>query len=249
MKATTFEFRQRFWIISLIFFIGFFCYSIDPVNMGVWLQGMFAGASLETVHSRHELQLIFGLAAVLVALSALLRTWAAAYLQADVVHDSKIRTDSVVADGPYRHLRNPLYLALVLMAAGMGLMASRAGFVVIVAGIFIFQLRLIGREEQDLLKTQGESYAAYRKAVPRLWPSLSPRLPAGGTKPRWAQAWLSESFFWGFAIGSAAFACTLDQKYTLVITGASLAGYILVVFVWKWVRANRGPDPARDSAQ
>jgi protein-S-isoprenylcysteine O-methyltransferase Ste14 len=233
MKATRFEFEQRFWIIGLIFFAGFSCYSIDPVNAGNWLQQMLFRTSSETARGRHELQMVFAAATLLVAVSALIRTWAAAYLKADVVHDAKVRTDSVVADGPYRYVRNPLYLALLLMTIGTGLLASRVGLVVLVLGIFLFQLRLIGREEHDLLETQGASYAAYRSAVPALFPSLRPRLAAGETVPRWGQAWLSESFFWGFTAAMGLFAVTLNTRLYYIVTGASLLGYVLLMMVWK----------------
>jgi protein-S-isoprenylcysteine O-methyltransferase Ste14 len=51
------------------------------------------------------------------------------------------------ADGPYRYLRNPLYLGAILIALGLGLTASRLGFGLLVGAITAFTLRLIGREE------------------------------------------------------------------------------------------------------
>ena len=37
MRATGFEFRNRFWMMGVIFWLGFFCYSFDQVNAGVAL--------------------------------------------------------------------------------------------------------------------------------------------------------------------------------------------------------------------
>ena len=80
--------------------------------------------------------LLFG--AFLVLLTALIRTWASAYLRTDVVQDPNLRAETVLADGPYRYVRNPLYLGNILLAIGMGLLASRLGFAFIVLGMFIF---------------------------------------------------------------------------------------------------------------
>src|SRR5262250_2812371 len=55
---------------------------------------------------------VFGLilGAALLGVAAMLRTWASAYLHAEVVYASEVKTEALVADGPYRRVRNPLYL-------------------------------------------------------------------------------------------------------------------------------------------
>src|SRR5262249_49124499 len=66
------------------------------------------------------LRMIFGCGALLVFLAAALRTWATAYLRAEVVHDASQHSEALVADGPYRYVRNPLYLANRPLPAGGG---------------------------------------------------------------------------------------------------------------------------------
>ena len=78
------------------------------------------------------------------------------------------RTEALVADGPYRHVRNPLYLANVLMAIALGTMMSRAGFVFAVVAMLVFSFRLILSEEVELSRSQGLLYANYRELSPRL---------------------------------------------------------------------------------
>ncbi|HEX2715284.1 MAG TPA: isoprenylcysteine carboxylmethyltransferase family protein, partial [Candidatus Acidoferrales bacterium] len=73
-------------------------------------------------------RLLFAFAAFLLVVAALIRTWASSYLHAGVVYAAEVKTESLVADGPYRRVRNPLYFANVLMAIGMGALMSRAGF-------------------------------------------------------------------------------------------------------------------------
>src|SRR3954469_14260740 len=169
IRATDFEFRYRFWFIFLLFWVAFSAYWIDHRGAGVSLVRLFGPVSDTAVHA------VFGVAALLAGIAALVRTWASAYLQSERVHDANLRTEGVVADGPYRHLRNPLYFGNLLLAVGMGLLASRLCFVILVVGHAVFLRRLIGREESELLATQGERYRAFFDAVPRLWPSLRPR--------------------------------------------------------------------------
>ena len=89
---------------------------------------------LNSLAARHALQGLFVLSATLVTAAAWIRTWGGAYLRTEVVHDTAVRTERLVADGPYRHLRNPLYFGNMLLAAGMAMLASRTGAVVIDPG-------------------------------------------------------------------------------------------------------------------
>ena len=69
-----------------------------------------------------------GLGALFTILAALIRTWDTAYLRSEVVHDSKLHAEGLVADGRFRYARNPFYLGGVLFAIGFGLAASRLFF-------------------------------------------------------------------------------------------------------------------------
>lgn len=229
MRATEFEFRFRFFIIMALFIAGFWCYQLDPVNVSVMVAGWLMGHPFQFGASsdRHVVQAIMALGSVLAVLAALLRTWAAAYLQSEVVHDWKLHGEGLVADGPYRYVRNPLYLGGVLIAIGFGMAASRLGFVVMAGGLILFYCRLIAREESLLSETQGESYRQFLKAVPRLVPSFSPRVAAGGVVPRWGQAVMGETFMWLFAGALACFAATLSQRVFLTTTVAGVAASVL----------------------
>ena len=102
-----------------------------------------------------------------------------------------MKTASLVADGPYRFVRNPLYLGNQLLAIGMGVMASRFGFVLINALMLLFSYRLILREEGELAAAQGAGYDAYRARAQRLFPSPTPRVPSAGRRPRWKNAFIA----------------------------------------------------------
>jgi protein-S-isoprenylcysteine O-methyltransferase Ste14 len=219
-QATDFEFRNRFWMFGAVMGLGFACYILDPTNAAVAL----GGGDDTRVRS------LFALGAVLNGLAAWIRSWATGYLQSSVVHDPSLHSDHLMADGPYRYVRNPLYLGNILMALGLGLLASRIGFIVIAAGVLFVNYRLIGREEAELLASQGESYRRYLAAVPRLLPSLTPRVPSGGGHANWRDGLIAEIFFWGFMLGMAVFAVTLNLRDFWIVSSAGFAIY----FFWGW---------------
>lgn len=238
LRATRFEFRNRFWMIGAIFLTGFALSFVDRVNAGVAVVRWLAPAGFQVSSPRGLLALrsVYAFGALLCLAAAALRTWAAAYLESSVVHDARLRADRVVADGPYRFVRNPLYLGTALLATGMAVLASRLGFVWIVVGMLFLTFRLIGREEAELTAVQRASYAAYRAAVPRLLPALRPRLPAGGTTPHWRQAFFGEIFVWSFALAVVAFVPTFDQRLFFFFLSVGL----LATFLFKLRQRSTG---------
>lgn len=221
------EFRIRFWIIAIIFFGGFQLYAWDHVSAVSALADLLTRAG---GNSRAMQTLIYSIAAAAVVAAAALRTWAAAYMSSSVVHDEQVRDHRLVADGPYRHLRNPLYLGMILVALGIGLAASRSGFVLIAAAVIFFQYRLTRREEVALAATQGASYRSYLATVPRLLPSLRPRTPSSGARAQWGQAFRGELFMWGYAITSVAFAATGSTR--VLMYGCIVATATAPVLAW-----------------
>ena len=221
MKATNWEFQNRALIFGLVFAISFPLYAFDPQNstavVGSWL-----GEKLR-IEGDLVIRVLFALAAVVMIAAAFIRTWASAYLHAGVVYASEVKTASLVADGPYRRVRNPLYFANILMAIAMGAMMSRSGFIVAVLVMTVFCCRLILREEAELQATQGERYQQYRELVPRLWPSLRARVASSGAQSRWKDGFMAEGWYWGFALSLVVFAITLKIKLFFWILGASVA--------------------------
>src|SRR5580693_7146543 len=142
MRASKFEFEQRFWIMGIIISIGFFLYFADRANFAAGLLNLLAPTiDLDGRRGIFFLRLIFGAGAVLIFLAAMLRTWATAYLRTEIVHDSSQHSEALVADGPFRYVRNPLYLANLPMAVGIGFLASRLGFLFLIAANWLFVYR------------------------------------------------------------------------------------------------------------
>ena len=162
-----------------------------------------------------------------VALGGLIRAWGAAYLRAEVVQDSRVRAERLVADGPFRYTRNPLYVGLLMGVFGAGPLFSRTGYVIQMALAFVFCYRLIGREEAELYLVQGGSFLAYSRAVPRLLPALKPRVSDSGAQPHWHEALASQTPWWAIAAGEVAYAATLRLSIGLFVALAGVPVHVL----------------------
>lgn len=100
---------------------------------------------------------------------------------------------ALVTTGPFRHIRNPIYTAVMAMAGGFTLAVpnpvSLAGFTMVVVGSH-WQVRRI--EEPYLLRTHPQTYPAYAQCVGRFFPRAvlaarrtirRPAQPARGRRP------------------------------------------------------------------
>jgi protein-S-isoprenylcysteine O-methyltransferase Ste14 len=245
--ASDFEFRYRFWIFGAIFWIAFAAYSVDNVNVVPALVEWFArrrGAP----PADWQYHAIFAIAALFCLAAATVRTWGTAYLNPEVMVDKQLHTSRLVADGPYRYVRNPLYFGNILLAIGFGMMASRVGFVLMVMGMIVFDYRIILREEAGIQATQGDSYRKYCEVVPRLLPALRPKLPSAGTVPSWTGGFLGEAFMWVLACSVVAFAITLNLRIFYVVLGSAFVVYFFCYLIirkrQKRTMANAQPSAA-----
>jgi protein-S-isoprenylcysteine O-methyltransferase Ste14 len=127
--------------------------------------------------------------AVRVAGGALLAVCAVALVQAFVRFVREGRgtpapigpTEQLVVGGAYRHVRNPMYLAVVGAIVGQALVLGRPvllAYAVVAAGAMATFVRLY--EEPHLAAHYGAQYRAYRQAVPGWLPRLTPWTPEDG---------------------------------------------------------------------
>ena len=77
-------------------------------------------------------------------------------------------TDVIVQAGPYRSSRNPIYLAMVLLLAGVGVWANSLWLIgmAVLDGILL-SWGVISREEAYLRRKFGTEYSAYTERVRR----------------------------------------------------------------------------------
>ena len=78
----------------------------------------------------------------------------------------------LVAAGPYRRVRNPMYVGAGAALAGAALFYQSAALVAFAAGfLLVTHLFVVFYEEPTLERTFGAQYADYRNAVPRWMPT------------------------------------------------------------------------------
>ncbi len=83
--------------------------------------------------------------------------------------------EKLVVTGPYRYVRNPMYVAVLAVILGQALLCGDWRLIVYGAAVWLaFHGFTAGYEEPHLEKTFGEQYRAFRAGVPRWIPRLTP---------------------------------------------------------------------------
>ena len=196
MRASAIEFRLRMAIMVAIIALGFWSPWIEAWGIGQrislfeWLALEMSRTGLLTFTAATGVAI--AMATLLAAAAVVLRVWGSAYLGPGIVNNAEMKAGAVMADGPYRHVRNPLYLGSWCMVAAMSFIMPVSGAAFVMVLLTVFLMRLILGEEAFLIAQLGEPYRAYLRAVPRVFPRVRTNLPQGGRTPRWGAALVSE---------------------------------------------------------
>jgi len=77
----------------------------------------------------------------------------------------------IVVRGPYRYVRNPMYVAVMLALTGEALLFEAASLLIYAALAFsFFHFWVVFYEEPTLRRKFGDSYREYCRRVPRWLP-------------------------------------------------------------------------------
>ena len=94
-------------------------------------------------------------------------------------------TRNLVVTGLYRYVRNPIYVAVVAIILGQAVLMGDWRLIVYGALLWLaFHVFVVAYEEPTLEQTFGREYEAFRAAVPRWIPRMTP----GGRNDRWLVA-------------------------------------------------------------
>ncbi len=230
MRASSIEFRLRMIIQIVIVFIGFWAPWIGSLDLGrristlEWLALQISRTGMVRFTFAAPIVIVAG--ALAAGLGAVLRVWGAAFLGYDVVHHGQMQAGRVMAAGPYRFVRNPLYLGGWFMMAAISLLMPPTGALFTMVLVTLFYVRLIVGEEAFLSAKIGEPYREFLNVVPRLWPRLRSKLPRAAVQPHWMVALVTEVNAIGIFIVIAALGWTYDNllmiKAVLISFGISL---------------------------
>lgn len=89
-------------------------------------------------------------------------------------------TEHLVVGGLYRHVRNPMYLAVTATLVGQGLLLGQTSLFVYAGACVLATMAFVRLYEEPTLRRRfGMEYDEYRRAVPGWWPRLRPWRPVG----------------------------------------------------------------------
>ncbi len=84
-------------------------------------------------------------------------------------------TETLVVSGLYRFVRNPIYIALLAVVIGQGLLLGSVAVLVYATALAIgFHLFVVVQEEPSLRRRFGPRYESYCREVRRWLPRLRP---------------------------------------------------------------------------
>jgi protein-S-isoprenylcysteine O-methyltransferase Ste14 len=148
-------FPRRLWVgLAVVAVVALF---VRPHSVFGSYQAMGIVASLGLI--------LFGLAG---------RAWAAG-CAGQHTRDARIAAPRLTTGGPYAYVRNPIYLASIILGFGMvGLVGDPILLLIHLAVCLLLYAGIIPAEEQFLADRFGTEYSEYRENVPRLWPRLRP---------------------------------------------------------------------------
>ena len=236
MKLADFLFRFRRIALIVVFFVAFWAPwerlgGAHPGSTWLWLAGTLQAMGFFPIATSTIVVIVVATLALLLA--ALVRTWATSYLGSDVVYDKDLHSERVVADGPYRYVRNPLYLGTWLLTAAISVLMPPGGALFALVTVTLLIVAWVMAEERKLTIERGDAYTAYLKKVPRFLPAITPRIPAGTARPDWLQGFVGEIHLWGMAITYLLFAhrynVTILEQGVLISVGVTF----LMRAIWR----------------
>jgi protein-S-isoprenylcysteine O-methyltransferase Ste14 len=144
--------------------------ALAAIVFGLLLDGLFPAYVLSVLLPRGEHRLvgvILLLAAAAIGVPAVL-----AFRRAGTHTEPWKPATALVTDGIFRFIRNPMYVALILLVAGIAILtASDWMLVMCIPLAFTLHTGVVKREERYLQAKFGAAYRRYCDTVPRYgWP-------------------------------------------------------------------------------
>ncbi len=131
-----------------------------------------------------------------IALSGeVLRVWALRYSGSATRTTGRVGADELVTNGPYGHLRNPLYAGNFLLSLGVLIMAWPWMPWMLLLYLILFGIQyyaIITLEEDFLREKFPRIFSEYEEAVPRIMPRITPWGKGDRVPTTWRKALRTE---------------------------------------------------------
>jgi len=121
---------------------------------------------------------LLGVAMIAAALVVILQAFVRFVVEGHGTPVPAAAPERLVVGGIYRHVRNPMYVALLTAILGQALLLAQPVLLLWAAVVwFGFSTFVRLYEEPVLARRFGADYATYRRNVPAWWPRLHPWTP------------------------------------------------------------------------
>jgi protein-S-isoprenylcysteine O-methyltransferase Ste14 len=121
---------------------------------------------------------VVGAALVVAGIAALVQSFARFVVEGAGTPVPVAPTQTLVIGGLYRHVRNPMYVAIVSSVVGQAFLLGQLVLLLYAALVAtIFAAFVNGYEEPALRRQFGDQYEAYRRAVSGWLPRVTPWKP------------------------------------------------------------------------
>lgn len=237
LPSTPWDFKARGILFGIIFGIGFFVGISLQINIYGNVEPTYA--LIGERYGPDGLRAAAFLPVLFVLAGLVLRIWGVAYLSSGVVWNADVVSGGLLLSGPYRYVRNPLYLGNVLAAIGIGMLGPPFTLLIVVVGVIAFNIRLIRIEERYLLAVHGQAYRDYCRLVPALLPRVTPAPIASDPRvPVWTDGFWSEIFYLGVLLATLYNALFSWQRpngivWVVLVVGVVAGRMILLVIKGK----------------
>ena len=154
---------------SVVFFV------IAPCTLAGLVPWLITGWQLQPPFLALELTRGVGAAMIVAGVLGLVDAFARFALQGLGTPAPIAPPRNLVVTGLYRYVRNPIFVAVVAIILGQALLMAEWRLIVYGAVLWLaFHVQVVVYEEPTLEQTFGSEYEAFRAAVPRWIPRITP---------------------------------------------------------------------------
>ena len=154
---------------SVVFFV------VAPCTLAGFIPWSITGWQLQPPFLGLELTRGLGAIMIFAGVSGLVDAFARFALQGLGTPAPIAPPRNLVVTGLYRHVRNPIYVAVVVIILGQAVLMGDWRLIVYGALLWLsFHVFVVAYEEPTLEQTFGREYEAFRAAVPRWIPRMTP---------------------------------------------------------------------------
>lgn len=188
-------YRQRAWFFWSAIWLGCFLGYVVSAWWHLPSQAIYQRAAMR--YGPLGWRLAFGTGLLVLTAGVALRLWGAGYLHGPVIWSRDALAEALIADGPFRFVRHPLYVGNFLLFASLGVLVAPLAWLGLLIGAGVALELCAAHEERLLAEKFGPAYDRYCRQVPRWFPRRRPAAPAGRQRFSLREALRSE---WGLGL-------------------------------------------------